>query len=84
MNQILKFDCVYYEKYNTSRINIENGILVLKDIVGSLELMKQNMVIENLFYSWTNLIYAINKTLGDTNKWIFKSWRDISNNNFIW
>ena len=84
MNQILKFDRVYYEKYNTSRINIENGILVLKDIVGSLKLMKQNMVIENLFYSWTNLIYAINKTLGDTNKWIFKSWRDISNNNFIW
>ena len=31
MNEILKFDCVYYEKYNTSRINIENGILVLKE-----------------------------------------------------
>ena len=31
MNEILKFDRVYYEKYNTSRINIENGILVLKE-----------------------------------------------------
>ena len=27
MNEILKFDRVYCEKYNTSRINIENGIL---------------------------------------------------------
>ena len=31
MNEILQFDRVYYEKYNTSRINIENGILVLKE-----------------------------------------------------
>ena len=31
MNEILKFDRVYYEKYNTSRINIENRILVLKE-----------------------------------------------------
>ena len=31
MNEILKFDRVCYEKYNTSRINIENGILVLKE-----------------------------------------------------
>ena len=31
MNEILIFDRVYYEKYNTSRINIENGILVLKE-----------------------------------------------------
>ena len=31
MNEILKFDRVYYEKYNTGRINIENGILVLKE-----------------------------------------------------
>ena len=31
MNEILKFDRVYYEKYNTSRINIEHGILVLKE-----------------------------------------------------
>ena len=31
MNEILKFDRVYYEKYNTSRINIENGILVVKE-----------------------------------------------------
>ena len=26
MNEILKFERVNYEKYNTSRINIENGI----------------------------------------------------------
>ena len=32
MNVILKFDRVYYEKYNTSRINIENGILVSKEV----------------------------------------------------
>ena len=31
MNEILKFDRVYYEKYNTSRISIENGNLVLKE-----------------------------------------------------
>ena len=31
MNEILKFDREYYEKYNTSRINIENGILKLND-----------------------------------------------------
>ena len=31
MNEILKFDLVYYEKYNTSRINIENGILILNE-----------------------------------------------------
>ena len=31
MNEILKFDRIYYEKYNTSRIDIENGILVLKE-----------------------------------------------------
>ena len=31
MNEILKFDRVYYEKYNTSRINIENGNSVLKE-----------------------------------------------------
>ena len=31
MNEILKFDCEYYEKYNTKRINIENGILILNE-----------------------------------------------------
>ena len=31
MNEILRFERVNYEKYNTSRINIENGILVLKE-----------------------------------------------------
>ena len=31
MNEILKFDRVYYEKYNTRRINIENGNSVLKE-----------------------------------------------------
>ena len=31
MDLILKFDCVNYEKHGTCRINIENGILVLKE-----------------------------------------------------
>ena len=31
MNEILKFDRVYYEKYNTIRVNIENGNLVLNE-----------------------------------------------------
>ena len=31
MNEILKFDCEYYEKHNTRRINIENGILILNE-----------------------------------------------------
>ena len=30
MNEILKLDRVNYEKYNTSRINIENGIFSFK------------------------------------------------------
>ena len=38
MNEILKFDCVYYEKYNTSRINIENGTLVLKEHCKALKI----------------------------------------------
>ena len=31
MNETLKFNRVYYKKYNTSRINIENGILILNE-----------------------------------------------------
>ena len=31
MNEILKFDPEYYEKYNTSRIDIENGILIINE-----------------------------------------------------
>ena len=31
MNEILKFDCEYYEKYNTKRINIKNGVLNLNE-----------------------------------------------------
>ena len=34
----LEFDRVYYEKYNTSRINIENGILVPKEHCKTLEI----------------------------------------------
>ena len=34
----LEFDPVYYEKYNTSRINIENGILVLKEHCKTLKI----------------------------------------------
>ena len=40
MNKILKFDRVYYEKYNTSRINIENGILFLKEHCKALKIDK--------------------------------------------
>ena len=40
MNEILKSDRVYYEKYNTSRINIENGILVLKENCKTLKIDK--------------------------------------------
>ena len=40
MNEILKFDREYYEKYNTSRINIENGILVLKEYCEMLKIDK--------------------------------------------
>ena len=38
MNEILKFDRVYYEKYNTSRIDIENGILVRKEHCKTLKI----------------------------------------------
>ena len=40
MNEILKFDRVYYEKYNTSKINIENGILVPKEIKEHCEILQ--------------------------------------------
>ena len=41
MNVILKFDRVYYEKYNTSRINIiEYGILVPKEVKEHCEILK--------------------------------------------
>ena len=36
----LEFDRVYYEKYDTSRINIENGILVLKEHCKTLKIDK--------------------------------------------
>ena len=37
----LKFDRVYYEKYNSSRINIlENGILVPKEVKEHCEILK--------------------------------------------
>ena len=31
MSETLKFNCVYYEKHNTSKIKIKNGILVLNE-----------------------------------------------------
>ena len=40
-NEILKFDRVCYEKYNTSRINIiENGILAPKEVREHCEIIK--------------------------------------------
>ena len=36
----LKFDRVYYKKYNNSRINIENGILVLTEVKENCEVLK--------------------------------------------
>ena len=59
MNEILKFDRIYYEKYNTSRINIENGNLVLKEHCKVLKIDKTKYGYQKLFYSWINLIYAI-------------------------
>ena len=47
----LKFYRVYYKKYDNSKINIENGILVLKGIVRFLKLIKRNMIIKKLLYS---------------------------------
>ena len=52
----LKFVRVYYKKYDNSKINIENGILVKRSIVRFLRLIKR---IKTLLYSWVNLIYAI-------------------------
>ena len=36
----LKFDRVYYNKYNTCRINIENGILVTEEVRVHCEVLK--------------------------------------------
>ena len=38
----LEFDRVYYEKYNTSRINVENRILVSKEVKEYCEILKIN------------------------------------------
>ena len=40
MNEILKFEGVNYEKYNTSRINIENRIFSLKEHCKTLKIDK--------------------------------------------
>ena len=40
MNEILKFNCEYYEKYNTTRINMENGILILNEYCKVLKIDK--------------------------------------------
>ena len=41
MNVILKFDRVYYEKYNTCSIDIiQNGILVPKEVKEHCEILK--------------------------------------------
>ena len=40
MNKILKFERVNYEKYNTIRINIENGIFSLKEHGKTLQIDK--------------------------------------------
>ena len=58
MNEILKFDRVYYEKYNTSRINIENGILVLKENCKTLKIDKTKYGYKKAVYR-INLIYSI-------------------------
>ena len=60
MNKILKFERVNYEKYNTIRINIENGIFSLKEHGKTLQIDKWlYMVIKKLLYRWNNPIYAI-------------------------
>ena len=40
MNEILKFERENFEKYNTSRINIDNGILDLKEHCKTLKIDK--------------------------------------------
>ena len=40
MNEISKFDRVNYEKHNTSRINIENGILIPTEVREHCEVLK--------------------------------------------
>ena len=40
----LKFNRVYYEKYNNSKINIGNGILVLKEHYEILKIDKTKYV----------------------------------------
>ena len=73
MNEILKFDRVYYEKYNISRINIENGILVLKENWKALKIDKTK-------YGYRKAVLQLDqsdlcnlmKLWEDTNKWIFK------------
>ena len=56
----LKFNSEDFEKYDTKRINIQNGFLKLKkgDFI-IIKTKKRIMVIKKLFYSWINPIYAI-------------------------
>ena len=58
MNEILKFDRVNYEKYNTSRINIENGNSVLKEHCKVLKIDKTKYGYQKGVVQ-INLIYTI-------------------------
>ena len=51
MNEILKFERVNYEKYNTSRIDIENGILVLKEHCNVLKIEKNEIWLSKSSYT---------------------------------
>ena len=53
----LKFDRVYYEKYNNSKINIENGILVLKEVKEHCEVLK----IDETKYDYQKAVVQLDK-----------------------
>ena len=53
----LKFDRVYYEKYNNSKINIENGILVLKKVKEHCEVLK----IDETKYDYQKAVVQLDK-----------------------
>ena len=69
MNKILKFERVYYEKYNTIRINIENGIFSLKEHGKALQTDKTKYGYKKAVCTvGTTRFMRFNKILGESNK----------------
>ena len=79
MDVILKFYRINYEKYDTSRINIENGISFPEEV----KVLKINKTKYDYQEAVVQLVHPDDGILGDKDKQIFKRRRYTSNKNCI-